>query len=154
MHPFRAEDLFYFDPLWKCMVWIELGGSSASAYVDVTKICAITSTIEERKINSEDPEYILHGTVTLHSCGFFQIPIWSWDYDMGVPKINKRIKNSEKQNEEITKWKKSAFQKAKFKHNQRVFKIVHNLELIKNEKDKHVAYRFMQFLDSIDSTDL
>jgi hypothetical protein len=137
------------------MVWIELKGSTSSGYVDVTKICAITGFLNEKKSTDENNKYILEGSVNLYADGYFAlIPVYVWEYNMGTPKINNRIKNSDKQKEEIDKWKHLAFKEAKFKHDQRIFKIVHFLENLKHQKEKHIAVKFGQFLATIDSSDL
>jgi hypothetical protein len=133
------------------MVWIELIENSVSAYFDVTKICAITGTLKEKTSESQNRDYILEGLISLHTSGLLSTPIAGWDYNFGIPKINKKIKNLEKQKEEIDKWKHQAFQNAKMKHDKRVFRVVHCINEVKNQKEEHVAFNFTKFLKSIDS---
>jgi hypothetical protein len=136
------------------MVWMELKGITSSVYLDVTKICAVTGRLEEKASSKENDEYILEGTINLYSCMNVPLPIKSWDYNMGIPKNKKKIKNPEKQKEEIDKWKEKAFHEAKFKHDKRVLRVTICLEKLRNVKEKHVAFNFMNFLNSIDSGNL
>lgn len=125
---------------------------TSCAYFDVNQICGVTGTLQEKKSEPENQEYILEGTLHLYSGGFLNLPILDWYYNMGVPRINKRIKDPEKQKAEVDKWKLQAFRKAKLKHDTRIFKVIHYLEMVRKEgKDKHISANFTGFLNDIDS---
>ena len=126
------------------MTWIVCNEGEVTAYIDVAKIYQVTGILNEKKVDTGNLEYILVGTISLRYSEI-SLPFVDWEYNMGVPKINKKVKDPEKQKQEIKKWKYIAFQKAKTEQNNRISKIIHYFESIKTRKDGVIAYDFTEF---------
>lgn len=122
-------------------------------YIDINKIVAIFDSVKEISNKSNNNSFVIERMVKMiYEGGMSSLPIFYRNYELKIPKINKKIQDPEKIKERIDKWKIQQIQKIKLENQDLAFKTLKIIDEIRNSTEKHTTYDLSGELYSIDNS--